>query len=790
MSKKKKNKRNKFTLQLDDYYNNGIIEMTRSGNVVSMQNILSDSQNDEVIESIKNNYVTIVSDINGIVAELRSRITAEDPLQLLKFSHHYFLINNLGITSEHQQSSEAINASRLAEYVQSVIISSENHYDGGKDDPSLDYFRIASLVERLYSKMQDFILCWGLSQKDDSVWDGIIDQLVESLLFFFVRGSRYPIIEEKYHRPLFAAHDQQFRKIYGISSNEVTDGLVKMLYSVSQGQLDPINQIKQHLENYNGEGEYDETEDYKSFMNFLGYTTNDVMQVTGWPECFLHDLSYGVGEVETFFSDDNQFSGWPILNLPIHRKPFITVDGKYYCFDYYSLSDSFYRAIQRAVVSHSDIETWKDAQQRASEQYVGELFQKLLPGSTVYRDNYYPINGSLKQMAENDLLIIYERILLIVEVKAGSFVYTSPITDFDSHIASYKTLIEKADHQCERVYEYIENNKPSDSVFYDDSKNKKLTLNADDIDKVYKLSVTVDNINSFAARAEKIGFLKLKSNAISIGLDDLITYSEYFDSPLIFLHYLRQREAATQTPNLQLFDELDHLGMYINYNCYPKVLSKDNGYSLTIFDGFREELDAYFGQSFHPSLKPEKPTQAFSDLFRDIIACIEREDSDNRIWLSSYLLDFDADSRSRLCKQIDSLIRKQANNHRMLPIICGGGKESLRFCVYVSQPETVQLSESEKQNHLFSILLHNDEPNRVRIDIEVNNEGQPIHVSGKEYYRNDIPEEQVPYLKELGTNNPTLKFFQQMQTRRKIGRNEPCPCGSGKKYKKCCGRIV
>ncbi|WP_099092286.1 SEC-C metal-binding domain-containing protein [Agathobaculum desmolans] len=25
-------------------------------------------------------------------------------------------------------------------------------------------------------------------------------------------------------------------------------------------------------------------------------------------------------------------------------------------------------------------------------------------------------------------------------------------------------------------------------------------------------------------------------------------------------------------------------------------------------------------------------------------------------------------------------------------------------------------------------------------------------------------------------------------THRKIGRNEPCPCGSGKKYKHCCGR--
>jgi preprotein translocase subunit SecA len=24
--------------------------------------------------------------------------------------------------------------------------------------------------------------------------------------------------------------------------------------------------------------------------------------------------------------------------------------------------------------------------------------------------------------------------------------------------------------------------------------------------------------------------------------------------------------------------------------------------------------------------------------------------------------------------------------------------------------------------------------------------------------------------------------------KKKIGRNDPCPCGSGKKYKHCCGR--
>ena len=28
---------------------------------------------------------------------------------------------------------------------------------------------------------------------------------------------------------------------------------------------------------------------------------------------------------------------------------------------------------------------------------------------------------------------------------------------------------------------------------------------------------------------------------------------------------------------------------------------------------------------------------------------------------------------------------------------------------------------------------------------------------------------------------------QEDTSARKIGRNDPCPCGSGKKYKKCCG---
>ena len=43
---------------------------------------------------------------------------------------------------------------------------------------------------------------------------------------------------------------------------------------------------------------------------------------------------------------------------------------------------------------------------------------------------------------------------------------------------------------------------------------------------------------------------------------------------------------------------------------------------------------------------------------------------------------------------------------------------------------------------------------------------------------------------EMHTNSPEgapkVETFRREQP--KVGRNEPCPCGSGKKFKKCCGK--
>jgi len=51
----------------------------------------------------------------------------------------------------------------------------------------------------------------------------------------------------------------------------------------------------------------------------------------------------------------------------------------------------------------------------------------------------------------------------------------------------------------------------------------------------------------------------------------------------------------------------------------------------------------------------------------------------------------------------------------------------------------------------------------------------------------DVPQPTEP---NVTTNAPEKQKIQPRSVGEKIGRNDPCPCGSGKKYKKCCGKIA
>ena len=59
--------------------------------------------------------------------------------------------------------------------------------------------------------------------------------------------------------------------------------------------------------------------------------------------------------------------------------------------------------------------------------------------------------------------------------------------------------------------------------------------------------------------------------------------------------------------------------------------------------------------------------------------------------------------------------------------------------------------------------------------------------------REDVEERLLDLYSESGETEKFEKVKAMLNNKNKvskkikIGRNEPCPCGSGKKYKKCCG---
>ncbi|GAA4838076.1 DUF1186 domain-containing protein [Algivirga pacifica] len=50
----------------------------------------------------------------------------------------------------------------------------------------------------------------------------------------------------------------------------------------------------------------------------------------------------------------------------------------------------------------------------------------------------------------------------------------------------------------------------------------------------------------------------------------------------------------------------------------------------------------------------------------------------------------------------------------------------------------------------------------------------------------ELPEEEEAFMNSYLTPQESLEITQPIIREEKIGRNDPCPCGSGKKYKKCC----
>jgi len=81
-----------------------------------------------------------------------------------------------------------------------------------------------------------------------------------------------------------------------------------------------------------------------------------------------------------------------------------------------------------------------------------------------------------------------------------------------------------------------------------------------------------------------------------------------------------------------------------------------------------------------------------------------------------------------------------------------------------------------------------DENSRVEIEIEPETLFYNMLAAGADYLYGLPQWEDILGLDKMKEIAKKYKQSKTVVKEKKIGRNEPCPCGSGKKYKHCCGR--
>ena len=625
-----------------------------------------------------------------------------------------------------------------------------------------------------------------------------------------IRGERYQCHEKQALEDILLPHSDVLVRLFGIDAQALIDELDKILAKLSRGLMDMMIEFKglredtfsrmEELAKETGSTDVEtlrgkvfedpalEARRQRVSGELFGLDFYDVAKNTNIPKILLDELAWSPGEEEDFFAP-GPFRGWPVRVWPTMKRPFIRLQGRTLCFDIFTLFDGFYRVMQRILFRLApDYRTvWNERQKAVSEELPFKYLSRLLPGAQVIRPVYYRWKSGEgpAQWHEADGLVIYDDHLIVVEVKAGAFTYTSPATDLSAHIASLENLARGPALQGNRFVDYLES--ANEIIIADSNHNEIGKLQRSSFRQVTICAVTLDPFTELAARAQhlkKIGVDLGKRPVWLLSVDDLRVYADLIGDPLTFLHFVEQRMNAAQSDLVDLFDEMDHLGLYVKENNYAMYAAEMVGSNTTKlqFDGYRTLIDEYYSAVIRGepavALLQEMPVR-----IAEIIELLNKSQKPQRSAIASFFLDAAGDHRETIARMIDEQLKGNAELGRSKPFSAYGDHA---FTLWTWSPSVHRDAEIALR-HTRAVLAAAHEKVRLMIELECGAEGKIDDVHWFYVSLEGASDAERAHAEEAGTALRRQRVAAAMRDH-KVGVNEPCPCGSGKKFKKCCRR--
>jgi len=796
MKKKKHNKKNKnIKVKPDEVYTSGHITQARYGEVVIIENNISKEEQEIHKKLLADNYPIICEKIKLQINKIKELVKNFHPLRLLH--RGYFAYVNIAHdkTSPSQMPTDLTTICRMVDYIQSIIASYKDiKYEDANttwsDEDEKEWNLLYQEVDKLF-KLLNFEYHLSHSyflERNTPNYQYEEDKYyaIAQMYWTTVRGNRYYYFEIENLKNLLLPHSSVFEELFNITASDFINGIEKMGESLILGwgqALSEYNNLKEDVR-------YSEEYLNDLYGRLHDFNLFNVGKVTNFPQKLLDCLSFEIGQDKEFASGEYAYS--PLNIWSTAKRPFLKVNNEYFCFDQLVLFDNLYRIIQRVIfkLKPEYRQKWNNIQQEQTEDIACSLFKKLLPKSKIHRNVYskFQLQNTNKQdWRENDAIIIDDDNLIILEVKGGAFTYTPPAYDFEAFKNSIKNLMSKPTIQGQCLLDEL--NKQKVLTLYNQKHKVIDKLKLADFRNIIICCCTLDNFTAFSTKQnllKDLGFEQPKFPCWTLSLDDLRVYADLIESPSQFVHFLEQRVKALKS-NLSFNDEIDHLALYFKYNCYVEAFKDIESYKITI-GSHKEEIDTYYHNKYVLDDKNKliKPHQKIPVRIKEIINILDRQNKSGYTKISKYLLDLGYE-REDVEYLLERALLRQKEIFNLMPLHLHD-KIAISFILYQDGILYENQKDMTKQIYANMIITDIEECNCIKLYYDKND--ILYNIESYYYKLSDLStterKETNKYVEWLKHNR--LKMYIKNNGISKIGRNEQCPCGSGKKYKMCCGK--
>lgn len=570
-----------------------------------------------------------------------------------------------------------------------ILFSCFDKSDHTKELKECNIKRINEYLEEIHN----FTIQYGIVfNKENGLTDEENEYLSHSYSFKDWSGKRYDIFEVQHHKDLLDCLEKEFETAYGFTLEDLYSGILNLknnFYFKFENSINSIRKLVRakkikiddkgvHVIAEFNEKEQQQLNEY--FEDIYSLELANLKNCTKWTNDFL-DKFLVEKEYYKNFVENISIESWNELINRIKYKPFIKVENEYYIL----LQQKFYDNFDKIAVQGMCENLKKKEQQELREKYtsnvekvVADYFSKILNSKGIYINNYYDYE---KKIIENDILILYDNDIFIIEVKSGSFTPELAINDLESHKKSLQDLIKKANEQQDKLEKCLIEKKRV-SIYDSNNKrnrNKKAEIEINDDTRIFKIIITAEAFNDIEARIDKVKLISLSKNTLVLCLDDLRVYSDYFKQhPCYFIQYLLQRKKAIGNKNVDLYDELYHLGMWIEYNYYNENVNRqvnnlikeeniEQGLGIVAICGedWMKELDEYYNNLWFKKKKITKPYREIPVEIKKIIDYCENNSSIRKhTYLTTFLLNLDPNTLHQTEKIIIESREFYKNNSR------------------------------------------------------------------------------------------------------------------------------